>query len=183
MIGDLSTPVLVLDAGYQAVNVVPVRRALSLLALGKAVVVEEESGRLLRSEHLNLNCPVIIRLLISIAHRVYRTLRVRFNKRNILARDSWTCQYCGATDIPLTVDHVVPRSRRTKRYPHGGAHSWENCVAACLPCNNHKGNRLPEEAGMKLDHSPQRPRWVLALPWGKGRTSESWNQYLFPQSA
>ena len=178
MTGDLNSPVLVLDAGYQAVNVVPVRRALSLLAVGKAVMVEEESGRVLRSERMYWGCPVIIRLLISIAHRVYQTLRVRFNKRNVLARDSWTCQYCGATDVLLTIDHVVPRSRKTRRYPHGGAHAWENCVAACLACNNRKGSRLPEEAGMKLANQPFRPRWVLSLPWGRKRGYDSWKRYL-----
>ncbi len=178
MIADLNSPVLVLDAGYQAVNVVPVRRALSLLARGKAVVVEEETGRILRSEKMKLGCPVVIRLLIAIAHRVYRSLRVRFNKRNVLARDSWTCQYCGATEVPLTIDHVIPRSRRTRRYPDGGPHSWENCVAACLPCNHRKGDRLPEEAGMRLARKPSRPRWVLALPWGRKRGYERWKRYL-----
>jgi hypothetical protein len=178
MIGELSSPVLVLDAGYQAVNIVPVRRALSLLARGKAVVVEERTGALLRSEKLRLGCPVIIRLLIAIAHRVYRTLRVRFNKRNVLARDAWTCQYCGATDRFLTVDHVVPRSRRSKRFPNGGPHTWENCVTACLECNNKKGDRLPEEAGMALARRPTRPRWVLALPFGRGHSLETWQKYL-----
>lgn len=178
MIGDLSSPVLVLDAGYQAVNIVPVRRALSLLARGKAVVVEEETGRVLRSERMRLGCPVIIRLLIAIAHRVYRTLRVRFNKRNVLARDAWTCQYCGTTDKQLTVDHVVPRSRRTRRYPNGGPHSWENCVTACLECNNKKGDRLPEEAGMRLARKASRPRWVLALPFGRGTGFDTWQKYL-----
>ena len=178
MVTLLSSPVLVLDAGYQAVNVVPVKRALVLVSTGKAVVVEEDGRLVLHSERLRFGRPVIIRLLIAIAHRVYRHLPVRFNKRNVLARDGWTCQYCGATDRPLTVDHVIPRSRRTRRHPEGGPHDWTNCVAACLPCNNRKGDRLPEEVGMSLARRPARPRWVLALPWNKGQSYSSWQKYL-----
>ena len=60
-------------------------------------------------------------------------------------RDRYTCQYCHAL-LPtgeLTLDHVIPRSR-------GGETAWENLVACCHPCNNRKGNRTPDEAGMKL---------------------------------
>ncbi len=60
-------------------------------------------------------------------------------------RDRYTCQYCHKS-LPsgeLTLDHVVPRSR-------AGETTWENLVACCHPCNNRKGSRTPEEAGMKL---------------------------------
>ncbi len=158
----LLRPVLVLDAGYQAVNVVPLRRALRLISAGKAAPVEADESILLRSEKLEIPCPVIIRLFIAVAHRVYATLRVRFNKRNIMARDGFRCQYCGSTE-DLTIDHVVPRSRRTLRNPRGGETSWENCVTACLPCNLRKGDRTPEEAGMTLRSRPHRPRWNFGL--------------------
>ena len=78
-----------------------------MLSLGKAVAIEEEGSEVFHSERQDFNRPVIIRLLIAIAHRVYRTLRIRFNKRNVLARDSWTCQYCGSTHRTLTIDHVL----------------------------------------------------------------------------
>lgn len=158
----LLRPVLVLDAGYQAVNVVPVRRALTLLASGRAVAVEKDDDIAVRSERESMGCPVIIRLFIAVAHRVYRALRVRFNKRNVLARDGHRCQYCGSLE-DLTVDHVVPRSRRDHAYPQGGPTSWENCVTACLPCNLRKGNRTPEEAMMSLDRRPLEPRGFLPL--------------------
>jgi len=163
MEGLLLQPVLVLDAGYQAVNVVPLRRAMRLLATGKAVPVEEDDERVLRSERESFRCPVIIRLFIAVAHRVYRTLRVKFNKRNVIARDGHRCQYCGAGEGPLTIDHVVPRSRRTPQFPSGGPTSWSNCVTACIRCNTKKGNRTPEEAAMPLMSKPAPPRWFLPI--------------------
>jgi 5-methylcytosine-specific restriction endonuclease McrA len=175
----LLRPVLVLDAGYQAVNVVPVRRALSLLASGRAVAVEHDEGIELRSERERVNCPVIIRLFIAVAHRVYRSLRIRFNKRNVLARDGHECQYCGSRE-QLTIDHVVPRSRRDRRHPDGGPTSWENCVAACLPCNLRKGDRTPEEAQMPLRRHPSPPRGFLPLvhKHAGGSFAERWRRYL-----
>lgn len=175
----LLRPVLVLDAGYQAVNVVPVRRALTLLASGRAVAVEQDDRVSLHSEREAMHCPVIIRLFIAVAHRVYRSLTVRFNKRNVFARDGHECQYCGARE-DLTVDHVVPRSRRDRNHPNGGPTSWENCVTACLPCNLRKGNRTPEEAQMTLRRRPSAPRGFLPLVQrhsGSGWT-ERWRQYL-----
>jgi len=176
----LLRPVLVLDAGYQAVNVVPMRRALSLLATGKAVPVEEDPGTIYRSERMEVRRPTIIRLFIAVAHRVYRTLSVRFNKKNILARDGHRCAYCGAGDSTLTVDHVFPRSRSSPEHPLGGSTSWENCVAACVPCNARKGNRTPQEAGMELRVVPKQPRWMLpALLRRPGtRVHPQWGRYL-----
>jgi 5-methylcytosine-specific restriction endonuclease McrA len=176
---NLLRPVLVLDAGYQAVNVVPVRRALTLLASGRAVAVEHDEDVELRSERASFNCPVIIRLFIAVAHRVYRSLRIRFNKRNVLARDGYQCQYCGSSE-QLTVDHVVPRSRREPRFPEGGPTSWENCVAACLPCNLRKGDRTPEEAQMPLHRKPTPPHGFLPLVHRQagGGFAERWRRYL-----
>jgi len=175
----LLRPVLVLDAGYQAVNVVPVRRALTLLASGRAVAVEHDAGVELRSERESVSCPVIIRLFIAVAHRVYRSLRIRFNKRNVLARDGHECQYCGSSE-QLTIDHVVPRSRRDPRHPDGGPTSWENCVAACLPCNLRKGDRTPDEAQMFLSRKPAPPRSFLPLVHRQagGGFADRWRRYL-----
>jgi 5-methylcytosine-specific restriction endonuclease McrA len=179
MTATLLRPVLVLDAGYQAVNVVPVRRALTLLAAGRAVAVEHDEAVELRSERSRVNCPLIIRLFIAVAHRVYRSLRIRFNKRNVLARDGHECQYCGSGE-QLTIDHVVPRSRRDRSHPEGGPTSWENCVAACLACNLRKGDRTPEEAQMPLRRDPAPPRGFLPLVQKQagGGFAERWRQYL-----
>jgi len=118
---------------------------------------------------------------MAVAHRVYRTLRVRFNKKNIMARDSYRCQYCGTSDGLLTIDHVFPRSRRGPRYPSGGTTSWENCVTACIDCNTRKGNRTPDEADMPLPTKPSAPRWYLPLLHRRPSVPfyEKWQKYLF----
>jgi 5-methylcytosine-specific restriction endonuclease McrA len=94
-----------------------------------------------------------------------------FSKRNIYIRDRATCQYCGY--LPgwsrLTIDHIMPRSR-------GGETSWENCVVACKPCNNRKGNRTPKEAGLILARPPRRPAWKTFLHGVRAR--DSWNAFV-----
>ena len=63
--------------------------------------------------------------------------RRKITRKAVLARDAWTCQYCGRQAAAgLTVDHVIPRSR-------GGQSVWENIVASCAPCNRRKGNLTP----------------------------------------
>ncbi|TQV89315.1 HNH endonuclease [Aliikangiella coralliicola] len=71
---------------------------------------------------------------------------------SLFRRDGHLCLYCGNAfkNAFLTRDHVIPKGQ-------GGKDTWENCVAACKSCNNHKGCRTPEEAGMKLLAIPFRP--------------------------
>jgi 5-methylcytosine-specific restriction endonuclease McrA len=87
--------------------------------------------------------------------RLYRMIkrprpRVKLNKHEIFRRDKYTCQYCGARGLNLTLDHVVPRRL-------GGTHSWENLVTACESCNHHKGGRTIEQARMNLLKQPKEP--------------------------
>jgi 5-methylcytosine-specific restriction endonuclease McrA len=179
MTSQLLRPVLVLDAGYQAVNVVPMRRALRLLAAGRAIAVEEDESVVFHSERWQLKCPVVIRLFIAVAHRLYRALRVRFSKRNVFARDGYRCQYCGSSEN-LTLDHVVPRSRRHEVRLEYGINSWQNCVTACLACNLKKGDRLPEEVGMKLRRPPAAPKGYLPLVRTRQPSGllTKWNRFL-----
>jgi len=93
------------------------------------------------------------------------------SRRNVLRRDGFRCQYCQGRDR-LTVDHVLPKSR-------GGRHVWTNLVAACNQCNNKKGNRIPEEAGMPLRRKPFRPSHVMFIRDYVGTVAESWKPYLF----
>ena len=78
---------------------------------------------------------------------------VKFNRRNVIARDDNRCQYCGKrlSVSQLSIDHVVPKSR-------GGKSSWLNVVAACNPCNTRKGGRMPHEASMRLMKQPTVPK-------------------------
>ena len=61
--------------------------------------------------------------------RQWRALRL-----TILARDGYTCHYCGQTAI--TVDHILP----IKKHPDLAMNA-DNCVASCKPCNSAKGSR------------------------------------------
>lgn len=50
------------------------------------------------------------------------------------------CAYCGATGVPLQVEHIVPRSR-------GGTDRVSNLTLACAPCNQAKGDHTAAEFG------------------------------------
>lgn len=123
------------------------------------------NGQVFRSEHLELDAPSVLRLrrFVHVPYRVQAPL----TRRGVFARDGWTCQYCGAPAENL--DHVVPRSR-------GGAHSWENVVAACRRCNSRKENRLIEDAGLRLARHPVAPRDGFRL--SLGRLEPEWEPFL-----
>lgn len=129
--------VLVLNTTYEPINVCSTRRAVVLLLKGKADVLES-GAQVLRSESCSITQPQVIRLRTFA--RIPWSERRRISRRAILARDGYSCQYCGSTGH-LTLDHVIPRSR-------GGSTSWDNVVASCAPCNVRKGSNLPHEVGM-----------------------------------
>ncbi len=168
----LQTPVLVLNASYEPINVCAARRAIVLVLKGLAST-EERTRNEIVSTRMRLPLPSVIRLLEY--RRIPRQTR-SLSRKNILLRDRYTCQYCARTSSAgeLTLDHVVPRSR-------GGGSTWENLVACCIECNNKKGNRTPDEAGMKLARAP-RPftmhtsRHIMRL---LGRSEDQWRKYLF----
>jgi 5-methylcytosine-specific restriction endonuclease McrA len=165
------TQVLVLNATYEPLNVVSVRRAVLLLLKEKAEIVEA-AGAWLRAERIVLPVPLVIRLVCYV--RIPHSFALPLTRRTVLARDQYTCQYCGTQPgrAQLTLDHVVPRSR-------GGETCWENVVAACGPCNRHKGGRTPEEAQMPVLKSPRRPRYLaLTLLEGSG-AHETWDKYMY----
>ncbi|HEV2176905.1 MAG TPA: HNH endonuclease [Terriglobia bacterium] len=168
----LQVPVLVLNASYEPINVTPVRRAVVLVIKGVATT-EEENGSFVHSARMSFRIPSVIRL------REFRRIPYQtraLSRKNILLRDRFTCQFCGRVSPAgeLTLDHVIPRSR-------GGHTDWDNLVACCHRCNNLKGDRLPEEAGLKLLRPP-RPftlhtsRQLLRMI---GRSDERWRKYLF----
>jgi len=168
-VNPLSKKVLVLNRGYEPVSICSVKKAILLLVLAKAEVVEVRNGLVLRSVSAAYPLPSVIRLTTSI-RMPYK--HVELTRRNIMRRDGFQCQYCGATDVPLTIDHVIPRSR-------GGTDTWENLVCACIHCNNLKGDRTPEEVGMRLLRPPRRPHPILFLKQFVGKLEDEWRPYLF----
>jgi 5-methylcytosine-specific restriction endonuclease McrA len=142
----LNRLVLVLNASYEPIHVVPARRALTLVFKGTALV-EERSAHTVRTCKIHIPVPSVIRLVKY--RRVPRQHR-GVSRKGILLRDRNICQYC-QRPLPardLTLDHVIPRSR-------AGTSTWENLVACCFPCNNKKGSRTPQEAGMVLARVPR----------------------------
>ena len=192
----LTSSVLVLNRHYQALRVVNAKRAFSLLfqRLAEVVAIENdtyntydfdswtevsefrrrfapEGNDWVHSVRLTLAVPRIIRLLFY--DRLPRQ-QVKFNRRNIYARDHNRCQYCGQrySTTELSLDHVIPRSR-------GGKTTWDNVVCCCTSCNVKKGGRLPSEARLKLTTKPLKPRRspLLHLRLGSDKYA-SWKQFL-----
>lgn len=160
--------VLVLNRDFSALATCSVQRAIVLLHLQKAELVESLPDRYVRSTSVNQPWPSIVRLTLYV--RIpYR--RILLSRKNILRRDQHECQYCGSRD-KLTIDHVIPKSR-------GGKDVWENLVAACVPCNNRKGSRTPDEAGIQLARQPFRPSHVMFIRDFVGRLDDTWKPYLF----
>lgn len=152
---------LALNASFEPLTMVPVRRALRLVIEGKAEVVEADRHEVIRSEWLTLPRPSIIRL-VKFVH-VPRRFRRQVTNTFLFARDNYSCQYCQRNQAQLrpreclTRDHLVPLSR-------GGGNEWTNVVTACSSCNTRKGNHLPEECGMHPHTVPHEPHFVH-LAW------------------
>ncbi len=191
----LSSSVLVLNKFYMALRVISARRAFVFLAKDFAEVIHKSNGRFetYRFDHwieesrtngrsatdyvhtpsLQIMVPRVIRLL---EYGKMPRRELKFNRKNILVRDNYQCQYCGAKPRPerdklrpeghrsgkkyqlgsMTMDHIVPRSR-------GGTTEWTNVVTCCSKCNTKKGGRLPREAGMKLITKPQSPKFSHSI--------------------
>jgi 5-methylcytosine-specific restriction endonuclease McrA len=142
---------LVLNQNYEPLNVCAGRRAFVLVLSGKAEILEQAADPI-HGVGRNYHLPSVIRLRYAVRRP---RPRVRLTRREVFARDGQRCQYCGREGRDLTLDHVLPRHR-------GGQHDWENIVAACRPCNHHKGGRTPTEARMRLLTRPRRPSVTAA---------------------
>ncbi len=164
----LETRVLVLNQNYEPMSICSARRAIILLYLDKAEIIER-NHELVRSVSTSIPLPSIVRL--SRLVRVPRK-RILLTRKNIIKRDNHQCQYCGSTEGPFTVDHIVPKDR-------GGQDTWENLVCACVKCNTKKRNRTPKEAGMILLKKPRKPGYLFFIQHLVGIPDERWKPYLF----
>lgn len=137
--------VLVLNADYTPLNVTSLRRGFVLVIKGKAEILEKGVEPIITTVG-DFVRPIIIRLLNYVK---YHTRPLKINRKRIYKRDDNQCVYCGSKKH-LTIDHVLPKSR-------GGDNTWKNLVTCCLSCNLKKGNKTPEEAGMKMKVKPYEP--------------------------
>ncbi|NTV06325.1 MAG: HNH endonuclease [Chlorobiaceae bacterium] len=163
------TKVLVLNSSYEPLSICNVQKAVLLLFGGKAVPVAHHPERFICTVSRSFPLPSIVRLTFFV--RVpYKSILL--NRKNILLRDNFQCQYCGKTDLPLTIDHMVPRSR-------GGEDSWENLITACTRCNSIKGSKTPREAGMHPLKQAIRPNNLMFMQHLTASLSDEWKPYLY----
>jgi len=193
----LDASVLVLNKLFMAIHIISVRRAFCLLAKDLAEVVSLEDGAFatydfatwrevseyraryfrqedddwVRTVSTEIQVPRVIRLM---GYDRLPKQTVKFNRRNIFARDNNQCQYCGKKfpTSELSLDHVVPRSQ-------GGISTWENIVCACVGCNVRKGGRTPKEANLHLIRKPEKPKRSPLLNLKlTHRKYQSWKTFL-----
>ena len=157
---------LVLNATYEPLGVVSVRRATILVLSAKAVCIADGDG-ILHSERTSLPVPLVVRLTRYV--RVPYRAQVPLTRRAVFARDGGRCVYCGAAATSL--DHVVPRSR-------GGSHTWDNVVASCARCNHTKADRAIGELGWRLRTAPRAPSGTAWRVLGFRTPDPRWQAYL-----
>jgi 5-methylcytosine-specific restriction endonuclease McrA len=157
---------LVLNATYEPLGVVSVRRATILVLAAKAICLADGGG-VLHAERVSLPVPLVVRLtrFVRVPYRPY----VGLSRRAIFARDGGRCAYCHAP--AETIDHVLPRSR-------GGGHAWENVVAACARCNHTKGDKTPAELGWRLPVTPAAPKGAAWRVLGHRAPDPRWAEWL-----
>jgi 5-methylcytosine-specific restriction endonuclease McrA len=145
----LEQSVVVFSQNYLPLCRINIKRAIVLLVTDKAEPLDmlSEVGWMVHSPSLVLYVPRHIRLKVASSERTWKVPPV--NRREVLKRDHYTCQYCGSSKH-LTLDHVIPRSR-------GGLHTWDNVVTACEKCNSKKGDKTLHEAGMHLRQKLKAP--------------------------
>jgi 5-methylcytosine-specific restriction endonuclease McrA len=167
---------LVLNAAYEPIHLISWEKAMCLVFTAKAEVVAEYN-HMVRSVSQIYRMPSVVRLR-KYVRSFRRTMNARCTRRNVLMRDSYSCQYCAVRCSPsnITIDHVVPRSR-------GGRTTWDNVVAACHPCNRRKADRTPQESGMELARLPRRPSWIDLLEESHRELIESWMPFLVSKVA
>ena len=139
------TSVLVLNAGYEPLHRISLKHAIRMIVREVAVIEESVDGETFG----DFPMPLVLRLVRYVKLH-WRATAPRWNKKRLFQRDKGLCAYCEKD--ATTIDHVVPRSQ-------GGTSTWKNTVACCLRCNGKKGNRTPQEAGMKLKTKPYEPTW------------------------
>lgn len=165
---------LVLNKNFIAVCITNWRRAITLVYLDRAYVIDEEyrmynfnawcelsrymdehPAGFVYTPKLKIAIPEVIALRF---YDKYPRSDVRFTRRNIYELYDYRCCYCGKKfpASELNLDHVIPRSR-------GGKTDWFNIVTACFNCNVKKGNNLPHEVGMDLKIKPKKPQKINKL--------------------
>ncbi len=164
---------LLLNAGYEPLRIIGWQRAFVLLFQGKVEILEEY-GTSVHTPTVAYPVPAVVRLNRWVNLKRQSPI-IRFSRANVYLRDDHRCQYCYLkfAERELTLDHVLPVVR-------GGRKTWENIVAACIRCNQRKGDRRPEEVGLRLLRLPTVPKLLpgMAVTVRTKGHPEIWEPYL-----
>jgi len=163
----MNNKTLVLNQDYRALTICHSTRAFLLVFMQKAEMVTDAKDEFFHTVSTTFSVPSVIRLrdYVSMPYK-----GVMLSRQNIFRRDDHKCQYCGSGS-DLTLDHVLPRSRK-------GGSTWDNLVTACKTCNARKGNRTPAEAGMLLKSKPFKPSFLMFLRDFSGPIDSEWMEFL-----
>ena len=168
MNNNLNQKVLLLNQSYQPLMTLGAKRAIILSFTEKVEVLERYADEV-RSINLSIFIPSVIRLKDYVR---FNKKRIPLSRKNILKRDNYICQYCNSKSHFMTIDHIIPKDK-------GGRDSWENLVAACVPCNTKKGNKLLKDIDIKLSKKPKAPSFLFNIQKELSNSQNSWKPYLF----
>jgi HNH endonuclease len=160
--------ILMLNCNWYPIGFCDVFHAVSKVCSGRAKLLDTKTYQLhdiydwfkfVNGDHYMLTTSgqfAIPEVIVSCFYNKIPLYKPYPNKKNILKRDNYICQYTGKklSHKEATVDHILPKSR-------GGSFSWDNCVASSFFINNFKKNRTPDETGIKLLKSPRSPTWTI----------------------
>ena len=164
----MAVDVLVLNASFQPLQILNMRKVLKLVVKGTVEVVKHVDGRSINSSRVSYPMPSVVKL-----HKYvnYHPKPAPFSKRNVLIRDKFTCQYCGdISSQKMTIDHIVPQSK-------GGPNTWENTVACCSRCNAKKADKSLKESGMTLKKLPKKPTPYVFMK--AASVHREWDEFIY----
>jgi len=167
----MSKKTLLLSTTYEVLSFVPERKVFKLLSKEDKVEILSFWDEVIVWGSGSIKMPAILRLKHHIRRNYFNS---NFSRSALVKRDRSSCQYCGKK-LPaaqITLDHVLPRAQ-------GGITSFTNCVVACQICNNKKGDRTPEQAGMILLRKPTHPSFSNHHSLdGREAWHQEWDYYL-----
>ena len=161
--------VLMLNQNYEPLTICSARRAIVLLFQGKGEMIETADGLKIRTVSRAYSLPSVVRLW---QYKRVPFRKIMLSRKNIITRDGHRCQYCGTKRGAMTIDHVIPKKLK-------GTDTWDNMICACVRCNNKKGDRTPEQAGMPIRRQPVRPSHISFIRRHLGDHDQRWRPYLF----